>query len=95
MTNQPKSGIGVKFNKDTPNIPFLMFADDCIIFLQDNKNAANIIKQTLDHYCMVSEQLVNYKKSYIEFSNGVSNIGRKIILQIPISNKMGIVDAGI
>lgn len=30
MTNQFKSGTGIKLDQDTPTIPFLMFTGDCI-----------------------------------------------------------------
>lgn len=32
MANTPKSGIGVKANKNGPIIPYLMFVDDSMIF---------------------------------------------------------------
>lgn len=28
MANQPKSGSGIKLNKDTPKIPFFMFVEN-------------------------------------------------------------------
>lgn len=49
------------------------------------------IKQILDHYDTVSGQLVNYQKSCIQFSNGVSNTDKKAIsqiLHISVSNKI-------
>lgn len=32
MPTQKKSGIGIKLNKDFPNISYLMFIDNCITF---------------------------------------------------------------
>lgn len=40
-----------------------MFADDYSILCKAKKHTANNIKQNLDHYCMVSGQLINYKKN--------------------------------
>lgn len=92
MENQPKSGIGINLNKDTPKISYLIFADDCIIFLGQIKTATKNIKQVLDHYFMVSGQLVNCQNFRIQFSNCVSNTNKKIIsqiLQISVSNRIG------
>lgn len=69
-----------------------MFTDDYIIFCKANKTAAYNIKHVLNQYCTVSGQFVNYKKSCIQFSNGVSNANKRSIsqiLQIPMSNKIG------
>lgn len=79
MANQRRSGIGFKLIKDVPKIPYFMFTDDSIIFYRTNKVAATNIKQVLDHYRMFLRQLVNYQKSRIQFSNGVSNADRKEI----------------
>lgn len=45
--------------KDGPNSSYLMFAKDCLLFCGAAKHAAKYIKYILDHYCKVSEQLVN------------------------------------
>lgn len=69
-----------------------MFADDCILFYKDTKSTARNIKQSLDHYSIVSGQLVNYQKSKIRFSKGVLNTDKKEtsqILHIPSTNGIG------
>lgn len=33
IASQPKSEVGIKINKDCPNIPFFMFTDDCLLFI--------------------------------------------------------------
>lgn len=72
MATQSKSGSGSKVNRDAPKIPVLMFVNDCIIFCRANNRSARNIKQILNHYCIVSGQLVNYHTSFL-FSNDVSN----------------------
>lgn len=39
-STQPKSDTGIKLNKDCPNIPCLMFANNCIVFHKATKKAA-------------------------------------------------------
>lgn len=92
FTANRKLSSGVRLNKDTPKISYLIFADDCIIFCRTNKSAARNIKQILDHYCMVSGHLINYQKSRVQFFKDVSNADKmepSQILQIPSSNKIG------
>lgn len=57
--------IGIMLKKDYPNIQFLIFADDCIIFCRTTKQALREIKYILDHYCQVSAKSINYHKSTI------------------------------
>lgn len=40
MLTQARYGIGIKLNEDCPNIPYLMFAYDCLIFCRVSKKAA-------------------------------------------------------
>lgn len=49
-----------------------MFVDDCLIFYRMTRNAARSIEYILDHYCRVSGQLFNYKKSKVQFSKGIN-----------------------
>lgn len=90
LVNQIKSGIGTKIDKDSHNIPYLMFADDCFIFCRVTKKAARMIKQVLDHYWSISGQLINYHKSEVQFSRNVRTFDKKKIAQIlqvtPIGN---------
>lgn len=72
MGNKKRSSVRIESNKDTPKIPYLMFTDDYIIFSRINKMTTRNIKQILDHYYIVSSQLVNYQKSRVQFSNTVS-----------------------
>lgn len=82
LANQRKTGVGIKISKDDPNISYLMFANDCIIFCRSTKKTARTIKQALDHYCSLPGQLINYHKSKVQFSGNVSSINKKEIVQI-------------
>lgn len=91
-TTIPKTGIGIKTVKNGYAIPYLMCADDRIIFYKASKVAARNIKENLHNYCMVSGQLVNFYKSLILFSKGVpKNVKLDIanILQILFSSSIG------
>lgn len=57
MTNIPKTGIGVKVAKNGSIIPYLMFANDCMIFCKATKSVARI-KEILENYCKVPGRLV-------------------------------------
>lgn len=40
MTNTPKTRIGIKVSKQGPLIPYLSFADNCMISCKANRYAA-------------------------------------------------------
>lgn len=67
MTNVPKSRLGIKVAKNGPTIPYLMFADDFMIFCRATKSAARNVKTILKNYCNVLGQLVNCHKSMVQF----------------------------
>lgn len=62
MSNIPKSGLGIKVAKEAPKIPYVMFADDCIIFCKATKKVARTIRDILENYKM---SLVNSELSEI------------------------------
>lgn len=45
MANQGKFGIGIRLNNDAPKIPYLIFANDCIILYRATKRARLLKKQ--------------------------------------------------
>lgn len=79
LTSWQKSGIGISLHRML--LKLLMFPNDCIIFRKTTKRAVRTIKQILDHYCIVSCQLVN-DKSKIQLSKDVLNADKKEISQI-------------
>lgn len=78
----PKSRIGIKVAKQAISIPYLMFADDCLIFSKANKTATRNVRDIFQDYCNVSGQLVNYHKSTIQFSKGVQKDVKQTITDI-------------
>lgn len=82
LANQKKFGIGIKIGKDSPSIPYLMFIDDCVIFCSITKKEATMIKRVLDHYCLVSGQLMNYFKSKVQFLRNIRTFDKKEMAKI-------------
>lgn len=41
---------GFQINRNTPPVPILCFADDCIIFCKNNKKSHDFIKETLKNF---------------------------------------------
>lgn len=62
MANIPKIGIGIKFAKSSPIIPYLMFSNDRLIVYKANRKAVRHIKTILDNYCKIPGHLVNFHK---------------------------------
>lgn len=56
-----------------------MFADDSLLFSKAYVEACRNLKPTLDDFCILSSQLVNFHKSSIIFSEHVHN-SRRIAL---------------
>lgn len=82
MSMQKIFGIVIKLSKGCSNIPYLIFAYNCIIFCRTTKTAAYNVRHILDHYYKVSSKLVNLRKSKIQFSKGMSDADIKEIEQI-------------
>ena len=68
----PGSGIGFKLQPNTPTIPCLLFADDCLLLCKATSAACNKLKSHIDDFCTLSGQLVNFHKSAIIFSKQIS-----------------------
>ena len=84
-----KNHIGIPTHRSGPKIPFLMFADDCIIFAKASQNACNNINRILQKFCALSGQLVNFRKSIIQISNNIQGTTKRRLgeaLRIPTSN---------
>lgn len=59
---------GVKTSRDGPTFTHLFFADDLILFDKASKRNCTAIKNTLDNFCSISGQKINFSKSKIYFS---------------------------
>lgn len=65
--NTLRSGIDIKIAKNGTVIHYLKCADDCFIFCEANRMAAQHLKTILDNYCEGFSQLVNIQKSIVQF----------------------------
>lgn len=63
---------GVRVAPSAPSISTLCFADDTIIFFRATEEEAGVLKQILDLYATASGQVINFEKSFMTFSSGVS-----------------------
>ncbi|XP_060973869.1 uncharacterized protein LOC133039086 [Cannabis sativa] len=64
---------GFKVSRDGPVITHLMFSDDVILFKKASVKEAKGFLRCLEDYCSWSGQAVNYQKSTVFFSKGVSS----------------------
>uniref|UniRef100_A0A803QJL6 Reverse transcriptase domain-containing protein n=1 Tax=Cannabis sativa TaxID=3483 RepID=A0A803QJL6_CANSA len=70
---------GFKISRDGPAITHLMFADDVMLFGKATVKEATGFLKCLQEYCSASGQAVNYHKSTVYFSKGVSTgVAREI-----------------
>lgn len=87
--NNPKSGIGIKICRNAASIPFLTFAEDTMIFAKANKKTCAIIKNTIQEYCNMSGQMVNFNKSAYQCSKNINRSTREqfqsILEMIPVT----------
>lgn len=63
---------GIKVARSVPTITTLCFADDTLIFCEATPGYATNLKQILDLYAKVLGQLINFDKSAMVFSSGIS-----------------------
>lgn len=87
----PKTGVSIKIAENGPTIPYLMFADDFLIFFKTFKTVARKVKEIVRDYCKIYGQLENNHKSLVQFFKGIEKnfkVGITDILQIPSSNSI-------
>ncbi|KAI8550987.1 hypothetical protein RHMOL_Rhmol06G0149600 [Rhododendron molle] len=63
---------GIKVSKNSTPLTHLFFADDLILFGQDNFTTVKAIMEVLDEFCTLSGQTVNLDKSKIFLSPNVA-----------------------
>lgn len=68
---------------------YMFFADDTLIFLTATKESCRSLIQLIDHYCLVSGQLVNKQKSSVFFGGNVPEV-----LSRELTDILGIVKVG-
>lgn len=57
----------------------LMFTDDCLISYTTTKTVVKNIRDILQDYYKVFEQLINYHKFMVQFSNKIQNDVKQVI----------------
>lgn len=62
---------GVKISRTSPLVTHLMYIDDLIIYCWATTEEAKNVKDYLDLFCKVSNQIVNFEKSAVHFSADV------------------------
>ena len=83
---------GVKASLNGPNITHLFFADDILLFSETDDVNCDTIMDTMDMFCEMSGQSINYQKSLLFVSPNVPR-GRKNALHfrcgIPLTDNLG------
>ena len=69
---QAKELHGAKASHNGPEFSHLLFTDDNLLFARANRQACRIIFDILNQYEQASGQKINYEKSEVSFSRGIS-----------------------
>ena len=69
---QDKQIHGAKASRSGPEISHLLFADDSLLFTRAIRQECIVIVDILNQYELASGQKINYEKSEVSFSRGVS-----------------------
>lgn len=73
---------GVQVSRRGPQITHLLFADDCVLFVEANREGASTLHQVHNEYEVCSKQCINYDKSTVFFSTNTleqDRFGRMVI----------------
>ncbi|KAA3471031.1 reverse transcriptase [Gossypium australe] len=76
---------GAKVSRRGPEISYLLFTDDCIMFNEATEKGARIMKDILKEYESCSGQCVNFNKSTIFYNSNTSRENREAV-----SNMLGV-----
>lgn len=60
LTQNPKSGVGIRLSLGSLTIPYLFFADDSLLFCKTNLESCRKLKHIIDEFCRLSGQFVNF-----------------------------------
>ncbi|XP_026451504.1 uncharacterized protein LOC113351785 [Papaver somniferum] len=81
---------GLKINKHCPYINHLFFADDCLLFFQDNTTQMQHLQQIIPIFSEASGQVINMQKSTIFFGKHTSSAHKTSITGILNMKQMGL-----
>lgn len=73
---------GARVGIHAPWISHLLFADDCIVFVEASERGAERLQGILDTYSQASGQLVNKDKSAIFFSKNCIDETKVVVRSI-------------
>lgn len=82
----------VKIARSAPSISHLIFADDSLFFYKANNDSCRKIRQTVDLFCRISGEAINFDKSSVIFSPNIPNCVKlelKDIFKTPCSENLG------
>lgn len=93
MAVEERKWKGLRASKNGPNITHLFYADDLMIFAEADESACRHIMDALNHFCGMSGQKINFKKSSLFVSKNVKVCHAKTlsnICGIPLTDNLGI-----
>ncbi|XP_026458780.1 uncharacterized protein LOC113359344 [Papaver somniferum] len=67
-----KEIIGISIARGAPPLNHLLFADDCLIFTQENLTSVNNLLQVLKDFSSQSSQVINFDKSSVLYSTNMN-----------------------
>ncbi|KAK9682377.1 hypothetical protein RND81_10G069600 [Saponaria officinalis] len=73
---------GIRVATSAPEVTHLLFADDCIIFVQAKTEETRVIKEILKTYEKASGQVVSLEKTIISFSQATREARRREITDL-------------
>ncbi|XP_026428905.1 uncharacterized protein LOC113324834 [Papaver somniferum] len=71
VAHHSKISKGISAARRAPPVNHILFADDCIIFTHANLTSVNNLLQVLQDFSSQSDQVINFDKSAIHFSNNL------------------------
>lgn len=87
-----KKIMGIRITKNSPSLSHLLFADDSLFCFKADSVACRSIRSTIDTFCQISGEAINFDKCNVIFSPNTPDIVKnelKSILGTPCTDKLG------